>query len=936
MKKNFLFLILNCIAFCSFAQNDKIAMDVFLNVKTKQLEINQTITYFNNSNTSLDTIHLLNWAHSFNGQNTPLTKRLIEDYDKSLYFAKKNERGHVKIDTIYSNSHQSSWNIPKQTPDIINLALTKSLPPNDSIKIKLRYKVKIPEDKFTQYGKKENTYNLRYWHITPAVFKNKWHKMSHLNLDDYYMTPTDYNIKLKLYEGIVLNTDLNESKKTTPPFSYYTLTGKNRVDLELNISISNDFKRFKTTKIEVVTNLNSLQLQDNVKKDVLNRQLNFIETHLGAYPHHKLLVNKISYDKNPIYGLNQLPKMFNPFSGVFEWDIKMFKALTRKYLENTLIINRRTDAWLLDGIQSYLMMQYVKEFYPEIKAMGTISRIWGVRSYSIAKLNFNDKYPFVYQFAARKNLDQALTTPADSLSTFNRKIVNKYKAGIGLQYLNEYLQNNIVPQSIKAFYNDNKLKKIQSNTFKKYIAAKTTKKINWFFDDYLQTKKKIDYTIKKIKKSKDSVTVFIENKRNFSAPVALYGVNKKKEVLFKKWIDPIDSIQIIKIPKGNYNRLALNYDYQYPELNLRNNWKNLTGIFNKPIQLRFFKDIENPFYNQAFFNATASYNYYDGVVIGPELYNKSLIRKKWLFHVSPSYGFKSQKLSGSASLVFQHLPENSKIYKLSIGIAGKTSQYAPELSYKKITPFASISFKRKSLRDIGGEVISARQIIVNKDPLPNNVNNTELNNYNIFNLRYASSDLNIIKGFSYATDFQASKKFSKLSLNVNYRKLTQANRQYDIRLFAGTFLHNKTTTNEFDFSLDRPTDYLFDYSYLGRSEQTGYLSQQIIIAEGGFKSIFKNNSASQWMVTSNGSIGIWRWIEAYADAGFYKSKGMKPQFKYDSGIRLNFITDFLEIYFPIQSSLGFEPTQFNYSSKIRFVLTISPGRIYNFIKRGFY
>jgi hypothetical protein len=40
----------------------------------------------------------------------------------------------------------------------------------------------------------------------------------------------------------------------------------------------------------------------------------------------------------------------------------------------------------------------------------------------------------------------------------------------------------------------------------------------------------------------------------------------------------------------------------------------------------------------------------------------------------------------------------------------------------------------------------------------------------------------------------------------------------------------------FSYAADRPTDYLFDYNYLGRSESTGLYSQQFILAEGGFKS----------------------------------------------------------------------------------------------------
>ena len=90
------------------------------------------------------------------------------------------------------------------------------------------------------------------------------------------------------------------------------------------------------------------------------------------------------------------------------------------------------------------------------------------------------------------------------------------------------------------------------------------------------------------------------------------------------------------------------------------------------------------------------------------------------------------------------------------------------------------------------------------------------------------------------------------------------------------------------------------------------------------------------MLTTNFSIGLWRWIEAYADAGFVKNRGENPQFVYDSGIRLNFIHNFLEIYFPVQSSLGFEPSMPNYASKIRYVITLDLNRIYNFIKRGFY
>ena len=128
----------------------------------------------------------------------------------------------------------------------------------------------------------------------------------------------------------------------------------------------------------------------------------------------------------------------------------------------------------------------VDKDYPEIKAIGNISKLWGVRNFSISKIDFNDKYHFVYQFAARKNLDQALTTQADSLSNFNRKIANNYKAGLGLRYLADYIGDTIISASFQEFYLKNKLNYAKSDDFKKIVSSKTIKDLSWFFEDYLK------------------------------------------------------------------------------------------------------------------------------------------------------------------------------------------------------------------------------------------------------------------------------------------------------------------------------------------------------------------------------------------------------------------------------------------------------------------
>ena len=149
-------------------------------------------------------------------------------------------------------------------------------------------------------------------------------------------------------------------------------------------------------------------------------------------------------------------------------------------------------------------------------------------------------------------------------------------------------------------------------------------------------------------------------------------------------------------------------------------------------------------------------------------------------------------------------------------------------------------------------------------------------------------------------------------------------------------MYRNTTSDFFSFGIDRPTDYLFDYEYLGRSESTGLFSQQIIIAEGGFKSVFDTRYANQWIATTNASFNIWNWIEIYGDMGMIKNKNSKEKFIYDSGIRLNLVTDYFELYLPVRSSNGWEISDPNYGQKIRFIVTFSPDTLINLFTRKWF
>lgn len=935
--KNVFTTLFFCLSYCIFlAQENTIAIEASLDVTKNELLIKQEIVFVNTTDSILKNIYLHNWPNSFRDRKTPLSKRFIKNYRKDLYFANKKKLGKTTIKNLTVDFENTEFNELEKQADILNIALSKPLHQKDSTTITLTYIVKIPSASFTNYGKTKEGYHLRFWYITPAVYDNGWAYMSNLNIDDLYEYPTDFKIDINIPKPYVLESNLYQYETPKDDLTNYYLVGKKKTDVIISIHKTKKLKTFKTNRFTVYTDVfkNEKGLNYDSKTSILNRNIEFLEQYLGKYPHKEIYIDKATQRKDPIIGLSQLPEFLRPFSETFKADITIFKALSRKFVENTLLLNKRKDYWLLDGLQNYLMIEYIEKYYPDTKLIGKFSNTFFLKTFNFSKADFNDKYPLVYQYISRKFLDQSLVTSADSLSNFNRKIANKYKAGMAFRYLKGYLGDSILNNTIKDFYQNNQTKIVDSGDFQKLLSSKTNKNTDWFFNDFIKTNKKIDHTIDNLVVKGDSVDITIRNKRNMTTPVLVYGL-KDKEIKYKKWVTGIKDTATVTIPTKGINKVSLNYENYYPELNTLDNWKRLRNkIFNKPLKFSLVKDIQDPYYNQLFYQPNFSYNFYNGLTLGVSIHNKPLIKRNLEFSLAPAYATKSGSVVGNVSVKYNQFFEETSIYKMVYGMSGGTSDYAPELSYTFFVPYVNLIFKRKDLRDATFESLQAKMIHINRErPLGEPISPED--KYTVFNLNYRYMNPDIIKEFRYNFGLEVAENFSKLAADIRYRALSTTDSQLDFRLYAGAFLNNSTTGNFFSFGLDRANDYLFELNYFGRSEGSGIFSQQFIIAEGGFKSKLPTRFANQYMVSLNSSFGLWRWVEFYNDVAFLKNKNIPVYFAYNNGIRFNFVHNIFEIYFPLYSNNGWEIGQQAYAEKIRFTFNGNLRAIFNFFRRGF-
>ena len=903
----------------TFCQNiNSYNIEAKLNSEDKTLTVSQIMKFKNTSNISLNKIVLEDWANSYVDNRTSLAKRISDEYSRSFTFATKKQRGSTQIKSITSNNIES-WRKSEKTSDIINIYLKKELKKGESIEIEINYQVKLPDSKFTGYGFDNSNYYLKNWIIVFSnISESEWYSQSNLNLNDQSLKKSRYEMKVSFDKNYYLfsNLKINKTEVLTDTKNVY-LSGSDINDVKIDLLIDENYRNFQNINNEIETDIFKISSLKEAEKKI-TRVNNFVKDYFNDNSDLKLLVPKKDYDSNPFYGLNQLPSFISPFSDEFLEEIVFLKSFIINYLNQKLNLNRRESHWIYKGLEIFIIDKYINDFYPKVRFIGRLSGISFLKNYEISKMNFNDLFLNYSEYVQRLNLHQADDQSSEYLTRINHDIASPYHSGVGLKYLENLIgENNLKDLILKISSIDSR--EDLNNLFLNYEKSD----LNWFIEDYIGNRQSIDLKVRRINKNE----ILIEEKNNISIP---YSIGYLKNDSIIQNID-FEEYKKIKIPNIDFDYIVINPKISLPELNKSNNW-----IYNnsnlKPLKIKFIGDLENPKFKTLFLRPEVTYNLYDGVSPGINLLNKGLKNKLFNFEIFTQYASKEDALVGSLNLKYQLNNELKDNYSTIFNLFYTSNHYKENLRYQVFSPSVRINFRdNKNLRSKVKKSISLSLFNVNKDS--DIQNNNLLDKYSIYNLGYYYSDIGIIKYLKSSINTEFSDNFGKINFVFDYRRLFKSNRQFQARLYLGKFFWNNDEFDNFNYNLGRSGGYLFLDNYLGRSESTGLLSQQFIMAGGGFKSFFEDPTTNNFMLSTNLNIGIWKWVEGYLDLGMLKDSKEDSRYFYGTGLRLNLLPDFFELYLPISSSNGFELNDFRYRNKIRFIVSYNLESLGNLFSR---
>lgn len=952
----FLFFISNVLS-----QENEYFIDAKFNADNRTIEIYQTIDFTNTTSNNLNYIILNDWAHSYSNPSTPLGKRLSEDFTLNFQRSTKNQRGLTTIFSMQSKSTILRYNRLEDNVDLIKVNLANVLKPNEKITITIDYKIKIPISDFTGYGiDKNGNINLSEWFITLAkIIDDNWLIESNLDLNDISLDPSFYKFKITFPSKFELISDFEiDTINNSDIYNILTSKKEKRIYNPIIISKNRYFEIFKINNNTVITDIDNISnkktdslifkvisyvdkktgnkilsrpsAKDSVNfKFILNKTINYVESKLGSYPINNIVLSKFDQNKDPIYGLNNIPEFLNPFERSFIQEFSVLKRIISIYLNNLYPIHKRKNYWQIKGIEVFLLIDYIENYYPELNLIGKFSKLSIIKNREYSKFKFNDQYSLFDNIISSRNISQSIDYPLDSLTMINHKVINPYKSGLALKMLDDYLGNKNVMKSIYEFSINNKL--ISSNrTFIDLLYDNNKGKISWF-KDYLNYNNSIDFSIKKVGSKENNHKFLIKNNSLISLPlkITLKDQNNKTE---NKWLNKFKNDTILNV--NSNSKIIINSEKYFSEFNFSNNYSS-TSKMKKKTKFVLFRDFDNNLNNQVYYIPIFDYNLYDGLMPGVSFSNSTPIKRPFTYKIEPSYSTKQKEFLGNMNLKYTdyNTNKNNSLYSINYFLGASTFHYKDDLSYNTFFPSVVLAFRDKDLRSNYRQILSMRYISVFREE---NSNSVEYPNYNILNFKYITANSSVEKAFNFKTDIQINKDFIKSSVTFNFRNYYKTNRQYNVRFFAGKFLKNNTKDDYFSFSSFRARDYLFSTNLLGRSENSGFYSQQYIGSEGGFKSKINYEYANDFIISLNSGITVWQWIEGYSGIAAIKNLNEDLIFQYESGIRLNLFTDYFELYFPVYSSLGNELNQTNYLTKIRFKISLDPDTLSSLFTRRWF
>jgi hypothetical protein len=950
-----------------FQQKVNYEIHVTLNDRKHELNGKETVEYINNSPDTLRFLYFHLWPNAYSANNTSLGKELFNRDGKSKLFNDPDLKGYIDSLNFESGNHPVKWNLLEGNPDICQLTLNEPLKPGDTVTIKTPFHVRIPAGVTSRLGHMGESYQISQWYPKPAVYDNTgWHQMPYLDQGEFYSEYGRFDVSITLPANYIVgatgNLQNTEEQKWLGKIAADTAwmripdyindafppSSQEMKTLRFTENDIHDFAWFADKRFHVLKGharlpesgreVTTWAMFTNQEAYLWRKAIPYINSALiyfskwnGDYPYDSFTAvqsaltagSGMEYPALTVIGLT---------INYYFLDQVLAHEICHSWFYSALGSDERRFPFMDESITSANESRYMDLRYPGKK-------LWEIElnNSKLAKFLHIEKIPaeriqeLEWIIPARINLEQSINIAAPEYSYNNYEGIIYGKAAQGFNYLRAYLGDSLYDSSMHDYYRLWKNKHPHPDDLQAVFESHTRKDLSWFFDDFLGTKKRLDYKIAGYRDGK----VLVRNRGELNGPLLIAGL-KGDSVISQKWEDGFKGSKWINKFSGNVSSLRIDPDHKTTELFRLNNNIRTSGLFRRkdPVQIQLLYTIEEPDKRYLLYFPSFNWTSADGFMLGVALQNGTLLPKPVEYLVMPFYTFRNSGLTGYGKISFNTIPYDNFIRLASLSFEGEQFGAPGTQNYHRAKIGLDVYLRSDSWinsvsRKIFGYFITASDLSQIKSLTP-----ADMLSYLQFG--YYMERTRIINPFNLSATFESGKSYQKTSFELNYKYSYSGKKNgLEFRLFAGTMLKNSSTDPFYAFSASGrsgPEQYLYQGVYPGRFSEfpKTFFSRQMTLSEGGLVSPLSD------------TIGYSRWICSLSLTSSLPGKFSKIPVKPFANILLNDhgpgisdkatlfwetglkagIWDFFEVYFPLLVSDNINTIRGSLKGRIRFIFRL--------------
>jgi hypothetical protein len=950
-----------------FQQEVNYNIQVNLNDKKHELNGYETIEYINNSPDTLHFLYFHLWPDGYSNNKTSLANEIFSREGKSKLFNDPELKGFIDSIDFKAEGKQLEWSSSQGFPDICKLTINKPLYPGDTISINTPFHVKIPKGVTSRLGHTGESYQISQWYPKPAVYdRNGWHAMPYLDQGEFYSEYGNFDVSITLPSNYIVGATgnlQNEEEKKALDILSTDISWKNRTDagqedfppsskqmktLHYTENNIHDFAWFADKRFHVLKGIVKLpetgrlittyamftNQEAQLWKDAIsyiNYAIWYFSKWTGDYPYESFTAVQsaltsgagMEYPGLTVIGLAKDSYLL---------DEVLAHEICHSWFYSALGSDERRFPYMDEGLATSYEARYMEERYP-FKMLWELS----LRNRKIAKFLDISKMPaqriqeLEWIVPARKNLEQPLNLAAADYTYENYGSLIYNKAGQGFNYLRSYLGDSLFDSTMHDYYNQWKNKHPHPEDLRMVFESHTNKDLSWFFDDFLETTKRLDYKVVRIKDQK----LLVRNKGEINAPLLLAG-KEKGSILSEKWIDGFNGSKWIDLQDNSYTELQIDPEHRTTELFRLNNNIRTSGIFRKndPVKLQLLYTVEDPDKRYLIYLPAFDWNSNDGFMAGVAVHNGTLIPKPFEYFLIPFYTFRKKELTGYGKISFNIIPYNNIVRLAVFSLEGSQFGAPGNQNYHRTRIGYDFFLRSGKITDQISQKIFIYHISASDINQIKLLSKARMLSYLQFGYRMEKGG--IIDPYSLVISFESGKSFQKTSLELNFKhSYNGKGNGLEMRFFAGTMLRNHSADAVYSFSAGGRSgrqQYLYQGLFPDRFGEINktFWSRQMDLSEGALATpVTDSLGYSPWVsslsFTSSlpgkmSRIPVKPFTNIVLNSNSYLANG-RLQVYFETGIKTG-IRDFFEVYIPVIVSGNLSSVNGTIKERIRFVFRL--------------